>query len=133
MILYVGKETPLESRVALTPQSVARLVDLGIEVQVPHGIGRSLLLSDESYTDSGATLVADSEAALAEADVVVRLNQPGRDQVERMSRGSVLISFLDPFRSPELVSDLASSGISTLCMELIPRSTYAQKMDALSS
>ncbi|MEX2534217.1 MAG: Re/Si-specific NAD(P)(+) transhydrogenase subunit alpha [Trueperaceae bacterium] len=133
MILYTGKEPPSESRVSLTPQAVTRLKGLGFEVRVPPGVGASLYLSDEAYLEAGATLAAEQNAALAEADLVVRLNQPQPAEVSAMKRGSALVSFLDPFRSADLVGALASHGVSSLCMELIPRSTYAQKMDALSS
>ena len=133
MILFAGKEPPTETRVAITPASVGRLASLGIDVRVPRGIGTSLLLGDEAYAEAGATVVENGLQALAEADVVVRLNPPEAPEVEAMRREAVLISFLDPFRNPELVSRLAASGVSSLCMELIPRSTYAQKMDALSS
>jgi NAD(P) transhydrogenase subunit alpha len=77
--------------------------------------------------------VADADSAVAEADVVVSLNPPPVAFVQRMRPGSTLISFLEPFTSPQLVAALAAANVNSLCMELIPRSTYAQKMDALSS
>lgn len=133
MIIYAGLEPPSETRVSLTPQAVTRLRDLGFEVRVASGIGASLHLSDQAYVDAGATAVADDGSALAEADLVVALNPPPAETVGQMRRGSILASFLDPFRNAPLVAQLARQGISSLCMELIPRSTYAQKMDALSS
>ncbi|MEX2542999.1 MAG: NAD(P) transhydrogenase subunit alpha [Trueperaceae bacterium] len=133
MILFIGTEPPSEQRVALTPQVAGRLTALGIDVRVPSGVGRTLHLDDESYRQAGASVVAESAPAMAEADVVVRLNGPKRAEVAAMKPGSVLVSFLDPFRNPELVAALADHRVSSLCMELIPRSTYAQKMDALSS
>jgi NAD(P) transhydrogenase subunit alpha len=133
MILYTGSEPPSETRVSLTPQTAGRLRDLGLEVRVPSGVGRTLFLDDEAYREAGAVVVAEPAAALAGADLVVRLNAPDADEVEAMRNGAVLVSFLDPFRNPGLVAALASRGVSSLCMELIPRSTYAQKMDALSS
>lgn len=96
-------------------------------------VGRSLHIEDQAYREAGASIVEDKDIALAEADVVVRLNLPTMAEVEGMRPGSVLVSFLDPFRNPDLVAALARRGVSALCMELIPRSTYAQKMDALSS
>lgn len=133
MILYTGNEPPSESRVALTPQGVARLKDLGFEVRVAPGVGRTLHLDDATYQEAGAQVVADPTAALAEADVVVRLNPPDPDEVGLLRSGSTLVSFLEPFRNADLIASLAARGVSSLCMELIPRSTYAQKMDALSS
>jgi NAD(P) transhydrogenase subunit alpha len=132
MILYSGNEPPSETRVALTPQAVARLTALGFDVRVPAGVGRSLFLDDLAYVEAGAKVVDDPDA-LANADIVVRLNQPGPDEIEALKPGTVLVSFLDPFRNPDVVARLAARGVSSLCMELIPRSSYAQKMDALSS
>jgi NAD(P) transhydrogenase subunit alpha len=132
MILYTGNEPPSETRVSLTPQAVARLTALGFDVRVPAGVGRTLHLDDLAYVEAGAK-VAEHSDGLASADVVVRLNQPGPDEVAALKPGAVLVSFLDPFRNPDLVARLAVRGVSSLCMELIPRSTYAQKMDALSS
>jgi NAD(P) transhydrogenase subunit alpha len=133
MILFAGNEPPSESRVSLTPQTAGRLRDLGFDVRVPAGVGRTLYLDDDAYRQAGATVVADPAAAQAEADVVIRLNPPQPAEVAGVRPGATLISFLDPFRNPALVGALARRGVSSLCMELIPRSTYAQKMDALSS
>jgi NAD(P) transhydrogenase subunit alpha len=133
MILYAGNEPAAETRVPLTPQTAGRLKDMGFDVRVASGFGRRLHLSDEQYAGAGAAVVSDPAEATASADIVVRLNPPAPADVERMKPGSVLVSFLDPFRNPALVASLSGRGVSSLCMELIPRSTYAQKMDALSS
>lgn len=133
MVIFACKEPEWESRVVLTPDSAAKLVKLGLQVQVEAGIGASLFLPDESYRAAGAEVVADAAAALEGADVVLRLNPPPPYFIRSLRRGSLLISFLDPFLKPELVSALAETGVDSLCMELVPRSTYAQKMDALSS
>lgn len=117
----------------LTPAAAGKLVGLGIDVRVEAGIGASLYIDDAVFEAAGARVVSDTEAALAEADVVVRLNPPTPYFVRSMRSGSLLVSFLDPFLKPELVKALAETGVDSLCMELIPRTTYAQKMDALSS
>lgn len=133
MRVFACREPEWESRTVLTPAAARKLVGLGFDVRVEAGLGQSLSVSDEAYTAVGATVVTDSEAALAEADIVLRLNPPTPYFVRSMRPGSLLVSFLDPFLKPELVRALAETGVDSLCMELIPRSTYAQKMDALSS
>ncbi len=133
MKVFACREPEWESRTVLTPAAARKLVGLGFDVSTETGLGQSLSVSDEAYTAVGARVVTDSEAALAEADVVLRLNPPTPYFVRSMRPGSLLVSFLDPFLKPELVRALAETGVDSLCMELIPRSTYAQKMDALSS
>src|SRR5690625_5006921 len=133
MILYAAPESLPETRVPLLPQTVTRLTRLGFEVRVPRGLGSSLYLADSAFEEAGARLVDASPEQLAAADVVVRLNPPPFEEAAALREGSILVSFLDPFRNPQLVDRLRHAGVNTVCMELIPRSTYAQKMDALSS
>jgi NAD(P) transhydrogenase subunit alpha len=133
MILFAGKEPESETRIALVPQAVERLTRLGVDVRLERGIGSGLHLTDAAFERAGATMMPDADAARAEADVIVSVNPPPVASVQGMKAGSTLISFLDPFRNPELIAALAAANVNSLCMELIPRSTYAQKMDALSS
>lgn len=133
MILYVGKEPEWETRIPLTPQAVERLTRLGAEVRFEQGVGSSLYLADDAFSAAGGKRVTDPAGALREADVVVRLNPPSLELARGMRRGAALVSFMDPFRNRDLVAELAAAGVDSLCMELIPRTTYAQKMDALSS
>lgn len=121
-----------ERRVAVTPQSAARLVQLGAAVSVEAGLGAAIQRSDTEYAAAGAT-VGSRAALLAEADLLLAVQPPSLDTVAALRPGALLAGFLDPFFNAGLVSALAASGISALCMELIPRTTYAQKMDALSS
>jgi NAD(P) transhydrogenase subunit alpha len=120
-------------RAPLTPQAVEKLVRLGVEVLVERSLGTDLGFADSDFEKSGATLITDVQDALGQADAVVRLNKPTPEEIDTLREGGILISFLDPFRNPGLVGWLAERHISSLCMELVPRSTYAQKMDALSS
>ncbi len=133
MLIFASKESEGESRAVLTPAAAGRLVKLGFAVQVEAGIGSSLYVSDSAYEDAGATVSGDSARSLAEADVVLRLNPPPMSVIKGMRPGSLLVSFLDPFMRPELVRALAEAQVDSLCMELVPRTSYAQKMDALSS
>lgn len=134
MRIFIPKEThPGENRVAVVPTTVARLVKLGAEVAIEPGLGVSAFHSDEEYRAAGATLAADHAAALSGADLILRLRPPTQADVVRVKRGAVHVSYLDPFHEHALVRTLAEAGVSAVSMEMIPRSTLAQKMDALSS
>ena len=132
-ITAVSEHVPGERRVALMPQSVEKLTRLGATVHLESGYGAPVHLDDELYERAGATMVPDRGELLAAADCVVTIGIPTPDLVAALPPGSCLVGFMDPFRNLELVRELASHDISGLCMELIPRSSYAQKMDALSS
>ena len=128
------KETdPRERRVALTPSVVEKLHRLGSTVHIERGFGRGIAVADEAFAEAGATLHDDIGPALREADLVVALNPLAPDVVDALRPGTITAGLLDPFRNPDLVRRLAERQISAVAMELIPRSTYAQKMDALSS
>ncbi len=118
---------------ALTPQAVDKLVRLGATVSVEAGVGASLHVADDAYQKVGATVVPDRAKLLSDADVLVSVNGPDSETLAGMREGAISISFLDPFRNVGTVRALADAKVSAFCMELIPRSTYAQKMDALSS
>lgn len=133
MIIHACREPEPESRVVLTPAATQKLVKLGFRVQVEPGLGDSLFIPDEAYREAGAQLAVDPKSGLQEADIVLRLNPPPVEFADYLRPGSILVSFLDPFLKPQLVRALADRGVDALCMELIPRTTYAQKMDALSS
>jgi len=134
MRIFIPLEThPGETRAALVPATVARLVKLGAQVEVESHLGASIFQSDDLYRDSGATLSTNRRASLGAADMVLRLRMPPADEVPSLKPGSVHISFLDPFNDLDLVQKLAAAGVSAISMQMIPRSTVAQKMDALSS
>ncbi len=131
MRVAVLKEPKGETRIPLTPASADKLVKLGVNLSVERGLGESIGTKDSAYEEVGATV--DSRYNLESADLILQLNVPKPKEIEKFKRGAVLASLMDPFRNPELVKTLKEKEISALCMELIPRSTYAQKMDALSS
>jgi NAD(P) transhydrogenase subunit alpha len=134
MRVGVPKETwPGELRAALVPAGVKKLVALGCTVAVESGVGIGARIPDDEYRAAGADIVADGVTAVSAADVVVRVRKPTRDDVATLKKGTIHISFLDPFNEDALVQDLAANGITGISMEMIPRSTRAQKMDALSS
>ncbi|MBI5150179.1 MAG: Re/Si-specific NAD(P)(+) transhydrogenase subunit alpha [Candidatus Omnitrophica bacterium] len=133
MIIGVPKEThPGEKRVALIPSSVERLVKKGAAVSVESGLGTSIHASDEAYKKAGAQ-VTDRAAILSSSDIVLRLRKPPLEEISRLKKGVVHISFLDPFNEPQLLEVFVKAGVSSISMEMIPRTTIAQKMDALSS
>ena len=134
MLIFAPQESdPHEPRAAMTPETAARLVKLGADVAVENGIGAGANYSDAAYEKAGAKVREDRTAALGEADLVLRVRQPPPDEVALLKKGAIHISFLDPFNEATLVDSLAQQEVSAISMELVPRSTRAQKLDALSS
>jgi H+-translocating NAD(P) transhydrogenase subunit alpha len=122
-----------EQRVALIPDLVSRLVKQGLEIWLEAGAGAKSFWSDEAYVAAGAQILTNTANLWSQADVVVKVGVPTQAEVSQMRSGATLISFLNPLGSPELVAHLAQQGVTTLAMELIPRSSRAQSLDALSS
>ena len=134
MIIGIPKETnPAEQRVAFIPSSVDRLVKKGAQVIIEAGLGASIGISDDEYRKAGASIESNRQTVLSSADITLRLRKPPVEEVSLLKKGSIHISFLDPFNEKALVQTLASNQISAFSMEMIPRTTRAQKMDALSS
>ncbi len=133
MIAGVPAETAAgERRVALSPDAAKTLVQAGVEVAVQSGAGASAGFDDAAYEQAGARIVADAGAALG-ADLVLKVQAPSDDEIARMREGAALIAFLRPFDAPQLARRLAERRVSAFAMELMPRITRAQSMDALSS
>lgn len=134
MICYVPAERAAgELRAALTPTTTATLVKLGLAVHIDPGIGTASHYADADYIAAGATPVADPAAALAQADVVLRVREPSAADIARLKPGAIHLSFLDPFNGKDLLQAFAAAQTSAVSLEMIPRTTLAQKMDALSS
>ncbi len=134
MRISVPVEThPDERRCATVPGIVAKLVKQGIEVSVEAGLGEKAGYSDELYKEAGATIVTDRKKLLSQADVVIRVRAPEQEEIKTLKKGSVHISYLDPFNNLGLVKAFSDAGVQAISMEMIPRTTRAQKMDALSS
>jgi NAD(P) transhydrogenase subunit alpha len=123
------ESAPGERRVALVPETVARLVEHGHEVVVERGAGAQALVADAAYGDSGATLGDGSWAA----DLVAKVQSPSAEEAARLAEGTVLVGFLQPLTDREGIERLAARGVVAFAMESIPRITRAQGMDALSS
>ena len=122
-----------ERRVALVPDVVAALVAAGHEVLVESGAGASAHHADDEYTEAGAQIVADSGAVYAAAECVAKILGPDADERARLRPGQVVIAFLNPLGDVAGMEALAATGASALSVELVPRITRAQSMDALSS
>ncbi len=134
MLIAIPKEIDArEKRVAVIPDTVAKLIKLGAEVHIESGLGKSIRLTDQDYQSKGAVVPVSIQDSLARADLVLRLRKPSVAQVLELKRGAVHVSYLDPFHERELVEAFRTAGVTAVSMEMIPRTTIAQKMDALSS
>lgn len=134
MQCFVLKERKTgDPRVALSPVSAKKLVELGLDVLAERGLGKGSCYPDADYETAGATLIENTTQAFSNTDVHLRVNKPSVDEVSRMKRNAILLAMLDPFNDRELVVTLAKAGISAISLEMIPRTTIAQKMDVLSS
>jgi NAD(P) transhydrogenase subunit alpha len=134
MKIFVPKEThPGEKRVPIIPDSIRKLVKRGAQIEVESGIGETINLSDEDYTKEGAEVSSDRSSSSSSADIVLRLRKPQKEEISLLKKGAIHISFLDPFNETELINEFVNAGVSAISMEMIPRTTLAQKMDALSS
>ena len=134
MQLVIPRETqPGEHRVSATPETVKKLVRLGAEVVIESGAGTGAGISDADYKAAGASISSDRSALLGSADMVLRLRKPEMDEISQLKAGSIHVSYLDPFNEKDLIKAFANQNVTAVSMEMIPRSTRSQKMDALSS
>jgi NAD(P) transhydrogenase subunit alpha len=134
MQITILKETePDESRVALVPESIKRLVSMKVHVAVESGAGSESGASDADYEAAGASVSKDRAALIKTAEVLLAVNRPSPETVAKLNRGAVVISFLRPLDEPLMLKPMIESKITGFAMELIPRTTRAQAMDALSS
>jgi H+-translocating NAD(P) transhydrogenase subunit alpha len=138
--VFIPRERrPGETRVAATPETVRRMVKAGLAVAIERGAGEASFFPDADFEAAGARLLGDPAEGWGGADAVLKVAPPDAyeglpgHEAEAMKRGAVLIGFLAPYRNPEAVRLLAESGVSSFALELVPRVTRAQPMDALSS
>jgi NAD(P) transhydrogenase subunit alpha len=134
MIVGVLKEVlDGENRVAITPQTVKDLLKSGLEVHIQAGAGESSFITDSDYENSGAKIVADASSILSNSDLTIKVATATLDEIDQLKNGSAYISFIQTTRDIEAVKKLTQKNISAFSMHLIPRTTLAQSMDALSS
>jgi len=122
-----------ERRTSATPETVKKMIRLGADVAIESGAGAAVGYDDSLYSDLGAEIVSDRAALMGSADMVLRLRKPEPADIDMMKPGCIHVSYLDPFNERDLIKTLAAKEITAVSMEMIPRSTRSQKMDALSS
>ena len=140
MKIGVAKERrPNEKRCAVSPDTIKKYVGLGAEVLVEAGAGDGSSTPDSAYQAAGAKVVPDARAALADADVVLKVQRPltaaegGPDELSLMKRGAMLVASLNPYGAKDQIGGYAQAGVIACAMELMPRISRAQNMDVLSS
>ena len=134
MIAAVPKEIlPLETRVSATPSTVKELTKAGITVQVEKDAGLKSYISDSDYKEAGAQIIESAAALYSNADIILKVQSPGIEEISQFKPGAVSVSLLQTTRAPNFVKAMAEVPVTGFSMHLIPRTTLAQKMDALSS
>lgn len=134
LIAAVCRETrENETRVALSPEGVRKLISLGYEVHIEKGAGEASSYIDEHYQTEGARLRDDRDQLLSECALLLAVRAPDESVITKLKEGALLISFIWPLQRPEYVELLRKSGITAMAMDAIPRISRAQSMDALSS
>ncbi|GEA04569.1 NAD(P) transhydrogenase subunit alpha [Alteromonas sp. KUL17] len=123
----------VERRCAVSPQTIAKLIKKGIEVYIEKDAGQLSHYTDGDFAEAGANIVADTTEIAEQVDILACVNTPRESIVEKLSAGTVVIGHLDPFFNEALVTKLAKANLTALSVEMIPRTSRAQKMDALSS
>ncbi len=132
MRAYILKESESELRVSASPDSVKKMVELGISVNIQTTAGQNSNFSDESYKANGAEIF-NNTSEISNADIIIKVNKPTDDEISSMKEGSLFIGSLDPYNSRETLDKLRDKGVTSFAMELMPRITRAQSMDILSS
>ncbi len=132
MRAYILKESDSELRVSASPESVKKMVELGISVNIQTTAGQNSNFSDESYIVNGAEIF-NNTSEISNADIIIKVNKPTDDEISSMKEGSLFIGSLDPYNSKETLNKLKDKGVTSFAMELMPRITRAQSMDILSS
>ena len=122
-----------EARVAVTPSTTAHLRKLGHEVLVEAGAGVRANFSDADYAAAGATIEPNAQALINDADVVVKVRPPSDAEIGKMRQGQTVISYFYPGQNAELLEKAREQGVTAIAMDMVPRISRAQKMDALSS
>lgn len=140
MIIAIPKEIlPGENRVACIPDVAAKFIKAGFEVQVEKNAGLNAGYTDDQYASAGTKIIDKTEDLYSNADIVLKVQRPvqhpdlGKNEIEFLKKGAILISFVYVLHYPEVAKKCAEHGVELISMDMIPRTTLAQKMDALSS
>ena len=138
-VAIIKERRAFECRVAASPDTIKRMVGMGLEVVAETGAGEGAQFTDAAFATAGASIATDAATALSDADIVLKVQRPligeeaERDELKHLKHGAVLIGLLQPLRYPAQVGAYADAGIAAFAIELLPRITRAQSMDALSS
>ena len=133
MKIFFPKEQNKETRIAIVPLVVKKYIGLGAEVLIESGAGKSINIDDKDYAEAGGIITKNRLDTLSNADIICRLNIPPVEEIPVLKKDCIHISFLDPIKEKSLVDAFVEASVTSISMELIPRITRAQKMDALSS
>lgn len=133
MIVFCPKETSNETRAAMDPDSVKKLIQIGCSVVIQAGAGLRAQHPDSAYTEAGASISTNRKEALQQAEIVLAVDSLEEGEIALMRPGSLHVSFLNPFTRKDLLRAFCQSRVSAVSMEMMPRTTLAQKMDAISS
>ena len=132
-IAVVRERRPGETRVAATPDSVKKLAAMGFSLVIETGAGGTSSIPDADYLAAGASIAPDAATALKDADLVFKVRGPESDEIAALKPGALVVALLAPYAETPMIEALAKAGATALAMELIPRISRAQSMDALSS
>ena len=130
-ILVCRETDPRETRVALIPDDIKKLANMGYSVKVVRGAGEKSGFNDEAYEKAGAVLVSSNEEGCKGSEIILRIMKP--ESAAGIPSGALHLSYLDPFNEKALLNDFAKAGVQAVSLEMIPRTTLAQKMDVQSS
>ena len=130
-VLLMKEQDPLETRVGLIPDDIKKLVAMGFEISVVEDAGKKAGFSNEAYEKAGAKLVKDDKASYPDSDIVVRILKP--QNLDGVRENTLHLSYLDPFNEKDLLKDFVDAKAMAVSLEMIPRTTLAQKMDVQSS
>ncbi len=132
-IAFLKEQHDNETRSAITASTLKYFLSLGVELVLEHDIAKKIFQNDDTLLQNGIKIETDRYKLLSDADIVLRVKKPGKDEIKMLKPGCLHISFFDPFNEPDLIQAAIKQKISVISMEMIPRITRAQKMDALSS
>ncbi len=134
MLIAVPSETDgNESRVAATPETVKRLINLGAEFVVQKGAGEASGVTDADFEAAGAKIAASAAETVKDADIILRVRRPDAASVSGAKPGAIVLAIMDPYGNEAALKELAGANVSAFAMEFMPRITRAQTMDVLSS
>ena len=132
MKAFFPKEHDSENRISLTNDVVTKYLSIGVDIFMEKDLGTHLGFSDSDFSDLGVNVV-EREEGLSSADIICSVNKLRNEDLDLLKEKALIVSFLDPFNEMDLVNNLKEKKLSSISMELVPRITRAQKMDALSS